>query len=389
MRVVVFSTSFPPEVGGIQEHVANLTKSLSARGHEVRIVTARRTRTQPVRDKFAGMDVTRIPQIRLPKTQTAQYLAGATAHILALRNRGLADIVHYHTFWPDVFTAHLVSKFVPTIYTAHESRFLLMAEQPNLQRRLKLALKPFQGIIAPSTELLNVARQLGARREHSVFIPNAVDSHTFSVNLPSGLIRAQYGVSDDRVLILCPRRLVPKNGIDFLIESLPLLADQKSYSLLIVGDGPERTTLENRVRALNLESSVIFAGARSNSELPQFYADADMVAIPSLKEATSIAGLEAMSSARAIVATNVGGLPEIIQDEIHGLLIPPRDPKALATAIQRLIDAPELRRKFGMAARARAEKEFTWSNAARQTEHAYERAISVWHGHTAANLAHA
>jgi len=124
---------------------------------------------------------------------------------------------------------------------------------------------------------------------------------------------------------------------------------------------------------------VIFAGSQNNDALPEFYAAADIVAIPSLKEATSIAGLEAMASACAVVATNVGGLPEIIEDGVSGLLVPPRDPEALAQAIARLSETPELRKQLGLAARARVEQKFTWEQMASETTRAYERAIAVWH----------
>ena len=175
MRVVIFSTSFPPEIGGIQAHVSNLAQALLRQGDQVKIVTARRHKTEPVHDAFAGLDVTRVPQLNVPKTLTTQYLALSTALLVAMRIRGQADVVHYHTFWPDAFTAFIVNKFVPTVYTAHESRFLIMAEQKKSRRRLQLALRPFQAIIAPSTELLEVARQLGVSSDKSVFIPNAVD----------------------------------------------------------------------------------------------------------------------------------------------------------------------------------------------------------------------
>jgi glycosyltransferase involved in cell wall biosynthesis len=292
----------------------------------------------------------------------------------------LADVVHYHTFWPDAYTAFVVTKFVPTIYTCHESRFLLMADAGRFSRRLKIALKPFQGLIAPSTELLEVARQFGVSREQSVFVPNAVDAEAFSPSVERGFVRAHYHIPDDCFLILCPRRLVPKNGINFLIESLSIISDRRLVRLLIVGDGPERANLASLVRKLKLDESVIFAGSKPNADLPRFYADADAVAIPSLKEATSIAGLEAMSCARAVVATNVGGLPEIIEDQMTGLLVPPRDASGLARAIESLIDQPELRRRLGEAARRRVEKEITWSHTARQTQLAYQQAIAVWQG---------
>jgi len=380
MRVVMLSNSFPPEIGGIQEHVSNLAQTLARQGHQLKIVTVRRNKSERVRDTFAGLDVTRVPQLNLPKTLTTQYLASTTALLIAMRLRGQADVVHYHTFWPDAFTAFVVNKFVPTVYTAHESRFLLMAEQPKSRRWLKLALRPFQGILAPSTELLEVTRQLGVSSEKSAFIANAVDAGKFRPGVTGETVRARYGVPLDHCLILCPRRLVPKNGLEFLIESLPSIRRRFSdVSVLIAGDGPERERLEARVRELGLHESVIFAGNQDNDDLPEFYAAADIVAIPSLKEATSIAGLEAMASACAVVATNVGGLPEIIEDGVSGLLVPPRDPEALALAIMRLIETPELRKQLGLAARALVEQKFTWEQVASETTRAYERAIAVWH----------
>ena len=390
MRVVMLSNSFPPEIGGIQAHVANLAQSLAAQGHQVRVVTVRRNKHERVHDTFAGLKVTRLPQVNVPKTLTAQYLAAATAVLIALRARGQADVVHYHTYWPDAFTAFIVNKFVPTIYTAHESRFLIMSEQGEFRRKLQLALKPFQGIVAPSTELLTVARQLGVSSERSVFIPNAVDANKFSPSVARGSLRSLCNLSPDHILILCPRRLVPKNGVEYLIESLPLIRQRfDKTALVIVGDGPERQKLEARVAELGLQNSVIFLGGQDNDKLPAFYADADIVAIPSLKEATSIAGLEAMASARAVVATNVGGLPEIIEDGVNGLLVPPRDPEALALAITRLIETPELRKQLGLAARARVEQKFTWEQVATETTRAYERAIAVWHGRRMPLLAEA
>ena len=380
MRVVMLSNSFPPEIGGIQEHVSNLAQTLARQGHQLKIVTVRRNKSERVRDTFAGLDVTRVPQLNLPKTLTTQYLAITTTLLIAMRLRGQADVVHYHTFWPDAFTAFVVNKFVPTIYTAHESRFLLMAEQPRSRRWLKLALRPFQGILAPSTELLEVTRQLGVSSEKSAFIANAVDASKFRPGLNGETVRARYGVPMDHCLILCPRRLVPKNGLEFLIESLPSIRrSSRAVSVLIAGDGPEREKLEARVRELGLQDSVIFAGSQDNNDLPEFYGAADIVAIPSLKEATSIAGLEAMASACAVVATNVGGLPEIIEDGVSGLLVSPRNPEALAQAITRLIETRELRTQLGLAARARVEQKFTWEQVASETTRAYERAIAVWH----------
>ncbi len=390
MRVVMLSASFPPEIGGIQAHLAHLAPALAAQGHQVKIVTLRREKGQRIRDEYEGVEVIRVPQLKLPKLQTAQYLALATAVLIAQRLRGQADVVHYHTYWPDAFTAFLVNKFVPVVYTAHESRFLIMAEQARFQKRLQLALRPFQTVIAPSTELMLVARKFGVDPAKSTFIPNAVDSQKFSPAVARGGMRSRYGIPADHDVILCPRRLVPKNGVESLIESLPLIRQScDQISVVVAGDGPERQKLEQRVRELRLQNSVIFTGSIANDDLPAFYADADVVVIPSLMEATSIAGLEAMASACAVVATGVGGLPEIIDDGRTGLLVPPRDPNALAAAIIRVLENPQLRKQLGEAARARVEREFTWAHVAGETTRAYEQAIALWHGRAITGLAHA
>jgi glycosyltransferase involved in cell wall biosynthesis len=237
---------------------------------------------------------------------------------------------------------------------------------------------------------LEVTRQLGVSPEKSAFIANAVDARKFRPDISGEAVRARYGVPLNHCLILCPRRLVPKNGLEFLIESLPSIRRRfRDVSVLIAGDGPEREKLEARVRELGLHDSVIFAGSQHNDELPEFYAAADIVAIPSLKEATSIAGLEAMASACAVVATNVGGLPEIIEAGVSGLLVSPRDPEALGRAITHLIETPELRTQLGLAARARVEQKFTWEQVAGETTRAYERAVAVWHRRPVALLAEA
>ena len=159
--------------------------------------------------------------------------------------------------------------------------------------------------------------------------------------------------------------------------------------MLLVGDGPDRAKLEARVSQLHLRNSVIFAGSVDNSELPEFYADADLVAIPSLNEATSIAGLEAMASGCAIVASHVGGLPEIVDEGKTGFLVPPSDPEQLAEAMRRLLKAADLRAKFGEEARLRIEREFSWDRIAHETTCVYREAIASWHERTIPQLASA
>jgi glycosyltransferase involved in cell wall biosynthesis len=141
---------------------------------------------------------------------------------------------------------------------------------------------------------------------------------------------------------------------------------------VIVGDGPERPRLEQLAVRI-APGRVVFAGSRPNDEVPDFVAAMDVLVCSSDFEGTPAAVLEWMRAAKPIVATAVGGIPDIIEDGTHGLLVPPRDPRALAAAVKRLLDEPELGRDLGARARVRQQAEFRFKHTVEQLEEIYER----------------
>jgi glycosyltransferase involved in cell wall biosynthesis len=377
MRILTFSSPYPPELGGMQSHVYNLTQAFARMGHEVRVVTARGQRPAPVRQRDGAISVVRIPSVNVPKTMTLQYLSASAAYLTWLVLTWRPDILHVHSFWPDLLATKHLCPMVRVVHTAHESLFLTMAEQPRYHRRLRFIVSKVDGLIGPSNELLEAARGFGVPAGRSIFLPNGVDSEKFSPSVP-GVIRGQYGLLASTKIVLCPRRLVPKNGVNFLIESIPtILPIHPDTMFVIVGEGPERARLETQTRELGIQDKVIFAGGISNDEINSYYADADLVVLPSLKEATSISALEAMSSSKPIVASNVGGLPHLVSEGVTGLLVPPADPQALATAISGLLSSPDRRRAMGSAARSRVLSELTWDHIARRTTAFYSRVLNL------------
>jgi len=375
MRILTFSSPYPPELGGMQSHVYNLTQAFARMGHEVRVVTARSQRSAPVRQSDGVIKVVRIPFVNVPKTMTLQYLSASAAYLTWLVLTWRPDILHVHSFWPDLLATKHLYPMVPIVHTAHESLFLLMAEQPRYHRRLRFIVSGVDGLIGPSSELLDVARGFGVPTGRSIFLPNGVDSEKFSPSV-HGIIRERYALSAATKIVLCPRRLVPKNGVKFLIESIPaILRIHPDTVFVIVGEGPEKATLETQTRELAIQAKVVFAGGISNDEINGYYADADLVVLPSLKEATSISALEAMSSAKPIVASNVGGLPYLVENGVTGLLVPPSDPEALASAINELLESAGRRELMGRAAREKVLRELTWDHIARRTVEFYARVL--------------
>jgi glycosyltransferase involved in cell wall biosynthesis len=161
-------------------------------------------------------------------------------------------------------------------------------------------------------------------------------------------------------VILVPRRLFPKNGVEYLVRAVPeIRAEIPGIRVLVIGDGPERSRLEELARDLGVSDRIDFLGASPHEAMPGILASGEIAVFPSLMEATSVAALEAMACERPVLATNVGGLPEIVDEGVGGL-VQPRDPGGLARGVVGLLRDPHLEEK-GRQARQRVVEH--WSNA--------------------------
>jgi glycosyltransferase involved in cell wall biosynthesis len=169
-------------------------------------------------------------------------------------------------------------------------------------------------------------------------------------------------------------RLSDQKGCEFLIRALPqVIAKHPDARLVIVGDGPERPKLETLAAQLGAADSIQFAGYQP--EPSKAILSSSLIAIPSIYDPFPLVTLEVMALGRPVVGSAVGGIPEAVEDGRTGILVPPRDPSALATAIVRLLDSPELRRQMGAAARASAQEKFSPSAITPQFERLYRRLL--------------
>jgi len=206
--------------------------------------------------------------------------------------------------------------------------------------------------LAASLEIAEVARRLapGAVVEP---LANGVETERFRP-VPPTIARRE----GERWVIV-PRRLVPKNGVDDLIRAIPKVIEEiPGARFLVVGDGPERGRLEELAAELGASAVIRFLGARAHAEMPGLLASAEIAAFPSRMEATSVAALEALACERPVVATRVGGLPEIVSEEV-GTLVEPADPEALARGVVKLLRESDLP---AMGRRARERVVARWSN---------------------------
>lgn len=152
-----------------------------------------------------------------------------------------------------------------------------------------------------------------------------------------------------------------------------LVRDFPFLKLLIVGTGPEKKRLEEQARELGIAGNVIFAGFRK--DIPEVLTAVDIVVQPSLSEGFGLSIIEAMAMEKPVVASAVGGVPEIIKNRVNGLLVPPGDPIALSEAITSVLELPGLARELARSGRETVEKKFTAEAMARKTAEVYEKLV--------------
>ncbi len=179
-------------------------------------------------------------------------------------------------------------------------------------------------------------------------------------------IRREFGISDTAPLLITVASLQPHKGHRFLLEAMPIIhADQPDVELLLVGEGPLRKDLETQASELGIQDRVHFAGRRS--DVVDLLTAADLFVLPSSeREGLGIAIVEAMACGLPVIGSDIGGIPEVIQDGETGLLVPPATPDKLAAAILQLLNDAESATTFGAASRHRYENVFTMQRMAEQ-----------------------
>lgn len=349
LRILMPSIYFPPRQGGIESHVYFLARELVRRGHAVKVITTRTEASSPVHESMDGIEVRRLPSFG--KHFVGWSLGSVFSSPEIAQAAGGFDLVHCHTFASALGgSVAALLKGSPLVVTVHSSHFLRLARNAAMRPLLNLVLRKAGALLSTSKEIDGVVAGLvpGA---WTVPIVNGIDTETFRP--VSGSLEREEG----EFVIVCPRRLVTKNGVEFLIRAAAILKGKLRAKVFITGDGPLRAELGDLAQTLGVSDRVVFMGGVENARMPSVYCSADLVVVPSLVEATSIAALEAMSCERVVAASRVGGLPEIIDDTV-GILFEPGRPDAIAEAVEQAAARTDMA-VLGSAARRRVQE--NWS----------------------------
>ena len=316
----------------------------------------------------------------------APFAARATSRAVRERLKALSyDIVHAHWVVPGgvLSRSPAVSAHKPLVVSLHGSDVFAAERNALVGLAARRTFTSARAVTACSSDLRNRAIGLGARSEDTRTVPYGVDASFFASEGSSShdqraAMRRRLGVSPRQTLVLGVGRLVEKKGFAHLIEAV---AQAPNLHLAIIGDGDLRSDLLAQSEAAR--ASVTLAGRFSRLEIRDALQCADVVAVPSIVDSSgNVDGLpnvllEAMASGKAVVATRVAGIPDVVRDNVEGILVPPKDAVSLRAALALLAGDPVRRAGLGEAAARRVSLDFTWGTVARTLEECYVQAQAL------------
>jgi glycosyltransferase involved in cell wall biosynthesis len=390
MRVLSLTSSYPRFAGdATAPFIESITTHIAALGHEIDVVLPehREWRRPPVEDGVRfytyryspwrgwtpwGYSQSLEAGVRLQRSLfvLAPVVYGSAVRVCtSLAKRSAYDVIHAHWLVPNGLIGATASKRLrkPLVVSLHGSDISVAERSRWLGSLVRRAFAQAAAVTAPSEDLLERARGLGATGRLEL-IPYGADEHGLQANGDAArALRTQLALSHDDVMVLALGRFVHWKGFGYLIDAVAEIDDGAPLvRLVFAGDGDLRPDLVERARRLGLGDRVQFAGMVARNDLPAYLAAADIVAVPSVHHQGFVDGLpnvalEAMAAGKPLVATRVGGLPEVVRDGENGLLVDERDAHALASAIRALAGDPDVRRRMGEAGRKLVRESLNWS----------------------------
>lgn len=387
MKILMFSWEYPPHmVGGLGQHVYDISRFLVLQGVEVHIITPR-VKGYPDQENNGGVSIHRVGYPTSEATMdnfkcwTFTFNSEAIREAVRLHSKvGGFNLVHAHD-WLVAYAGRAVSKIfelplVTTIHATEHGRNLGLHNSGQMQINEienNLALEADQIICCSQYMQDEICSLFGVHRDMVMIIPNGVEPEQF-MTLPE---EPRVKIAPQEKAIVFLGRLVPEKGLWHLVNCMPQvlesIADAKLY---IGGRGPQKAILEQRVADLGLEERIVFTGFLKAQERNHVYDRASVAVFPSLYEPFGIVALEAMATRTPVVVSNVGGLAEIVADQITGLKVPAGNESALAEAIIKILADQDLAGQLVRNAWNEVNQVYSWDAIARNTRTVYENVLA-------------
>lgn len=385
MKICFITPSYKPIIGGTEIAIYEISLRLTKKGHKVFIITPqyplyKDTKTHEI---INGVEIYRVPVSPLAFrlsfiTRYFDIQIKIFKKVFALNREVGFDLLHqFHLFALGgiaILSKKLFKKPLLTSLMGWDTYNQSKPVPKFLNFYLSWIMNNSDIVISPSFSLAEKAKIQGCKKPIKI-IPHGVDIRRFKETTLLRL-RNNLGINRDDLVVLSVQRLHPTKKLESLIKSISYVVNKRAnVKFIIIGTGPERKKLEVLTRKLKMEDYIVFLGEVNNTELPEYYAMADIFVLHSLYESLGIVLLEAMASGKPIISTSVGAIPEVVEEGKTGILVPPENPKALAKGILELVNNKKLRQKMGKEGRKRAEKKYDWDKIINEYCQIYESLV--------------
>lgn len=365
LRVLALVDTLRP--GGAERFAATVAARLDRRRFKPYMCVSRGAEDSPLVGDVLPDDVPLLDLGRRTRADVWKW-----ARLLTFLRRERIDVLHAHMFGSNVWGTIVGRTAAVPVVIAHEHSW-------SFETRVRYIID--REVIARGADLLVAVSNEDRRRmieleripPHKVrVIPNGVPD----LPPPRSDLRSELGIPARAPVIGTLTVLRPEKALDVLVEATAELAPElPGLKVIVAGAGPDDERLRSLIRRRELTQTVLLIGFRRN--VADVLAALDVAVFSSDREGAPLALLEAMAAGRPIVATHVGGIPEVIHDGVHGLLVPRRDPHALATAIATVLRDRELAELLGRNARARQRRDFAVDTTVRVIEATYEELVAA------------
>jgi L-malate glycosyltransferase len=365
-----------PTYGGSGVVATELGQELAARGHDIHFITS----APPIRMKLDDPHIHfhQAEVVSYPLFDHSPYTLSLAVKMLEVFEAESLDLLHVHYAIPHSVSALLARQMaaprrrLPFVTTLHGTDITLVGNNPNFLPITRYSIEQSDGVTSISQYLMRVTVEQFAIKRPIEVIPNFVNCDLYCRTPDPGL-RAEWAPNGEPILMHLSNFRPVKRILD-AVEIFALVRDKMPAKLVMIGDGPDRAPAESLARLRGVQNDVLFLGQQN--EVQRKLSQADLFLLPSQLESFGLAALEAMACEVPVIATNVGGVPEVIEHGVDGYLVEPGEVKLAAKYAVDLLSRPDRGREMGQLARIHARKKFCANDVIPMYENYYQRVLS-------------
>lgn len=391
LTVMMLSWEYPPRViGGISPHIYFLSKHLAKQDVKVYVITCDFPGA-PAHEVIDGVEVYRIDSYKNPSPDFATWVYLMNMNMqketaaLMKKISTKVDVIHAHDWLvanAGIGLKHIFRK--PLLVTMHSTEMgrrnglHTTAEKMIHETEAWLTYEAWKVICCSDYMVSHVKYVFGLPNDKMVMVPNGVNTQSYDGAEPNRSdFRSKFALPEEKI-VLYVGRLVYEKGIHVLINAVPKILSNVNAKFIIVGSGYMKEQLLNIVRSMGLEHKVLFEGFMDETTLVRLQKCADVSVVPSLFEPFGIVALEAMAAKSPVVASDTGGLSEIIEHDVTGVKVYANNPDSLGWGITKVLQDEGYANHLRQNAYKRIQEKFDWEKIAQQTKKIYEGVLGEY-----------